>query len=721
MPNATLSHPTTALSSGKTGATPTIIHLVAHAHLDPIWLWPWTSGLDEAIATARSACDRLDAHPDLFYTQGEVWTLAMVERADAGLFRRIRDHVAAGRWEIVNGWWCQPDCNLPTAAGMHRQLSIGLQWVHDRFGVKPDCGFNPDSFGHSAWLPKILAEHGQKRYIFMRPGEHEMRLPGRLFRWSSPGGKEDITAFRLAGTYINTGHLDPLRDSLTNLPPGLGHSLAMVGLGDHGGGPTERIITWLREHAHDLPGVELRFSTIAAFFDAVAQQAAVLPQVAGELQQHAIGCYSVVRAPKLAQRRAEHALDRAGSVAPSEKLDESWQSVCAHMFHDTLGGSCLPSAYVQVENELGGAAALADADIAYAARARAAALPGDPRPRLVVDNLGAPAITTWVDLETYVEGKWTQPWRLIDEQGREVPFQAVESEALTAPNWGWGKRRLLVRLELPAHGLRALRLDLDVPRAPVPAAVSVEAEGEVVQLSADGGGAVKLSQSGAELRLNGKTMPAALRLIAEPSDTWSHGCDRYADGGIAPTWGPATIIDRGPLMASAIQEGSLGKSTLRAEWRVHAHEPGCELLLDVLWLDHHQVLKLVVPTGGAQSRTDGVLGGPLQRANDGRELPLQDVTAVPDVAIAAPDVFALDATAERLRLTLLRAPLMAHHEPHSGVSARGRHSDQGWHRFRFRFAPGGETGATAMAAAALAWHRPPLLVETTHGMGPRDA
>jgi alpha-mannosidase len=712
-------------------AAKTVIHLVTHAHLDPIWLWPWTSGLDEAIATARSACDRLDAHADLFYTQGEAWTLAMVERADPALFTRIRAHVAGGRWELVNGWWCQPDCNLPTAAGMRKQIAIGLAWIHDRFGVAPDCGYNPDSFGHAAWLPKILAEFGQKRYVFMRPQEHEMVIPNRLFRWRSPGGAEDIATYRIAATYNNTGNLGPLRQALTDLPPGLGHAMAMIGMGDHGGGPTERSIQWLRDHAHDLENVELRFSTVGRFFDAVAPAHAALAVVEGELQQHAIGCYTVVRAPKQAQRRAEHALDRAGIAVPaaSAKLDQAWQAVCAHQFHDTLGGSCLPSAYQQVENDLGGAAALADDELAYAARRRALALPGDPRPRLVLANLGAPATTAWVDIETYVEGKYVGKWRLLDETGAEVPFQDIEIEAIIEAGWTWDKRRVLVKLDLPENGLRALRMDLDTPRALPPAQVDARAEATGTVLAAVGGpiggGEVRLraGEGGPELRLASLASfaPVILALTDDPSDTWAHGCDRYADGGVTPSWGPARIVDRGPLMASAIQEGSLGRSSLRAEWRVHAGDPGAELLLDVLWLDQHKVLKLVVPGGGARERQDGVLGGPLTRRNDGREMPLQDWTALPHMAIACPDVFALDATPVRLRLTLLRAPLMAHHEPHRGKSARGRHSDQGWHRFRFRFGPGGAAGAAAMAAAATAWMRPALLVETTHGMGPRDA
>ncbi|MEX0775215.1 MAG: hypothetical protein WD042_05815 [Phycisphaeraceae bacterium] len=46
------------------------VHLIPHAHIDPIWLWPWTAGLDEAIATCRTACDLLDRHADMTFNLG---------------------------------------------------------------------------------------------------------------------------------------------------------------------------------------------------------------------------------------------------------------------------------------------------------------------------------------------------------------------------------------------------------------------------------------------------------------------------------------------------------------------------------------------------------------------------------------------------------------------------------------------------------------------------
>ena len=67
----------------------------------------------------------------MFYTQGEAWTFAIVERSDPALFVRISVHVDAGRWEVVNGRLTQPDCNAPSLDGLHVQLATGLAFVQD--------------------------------------------------------------------------------------------------------------------------------------------------------------------------------------------------------------------------------------------------------------------------------------------------------------------------------------------------------------------------------------------------------------------------------------------------------------------------------------------------------------------------------------------------------------------------------------------------------------
>src|SRR5687768_8383005 len=113
------------------------VHLIFNAHLDPVWLWPWQAGLDEALATCRSACDRLENHPDLFFTRGEAWVYEQVEQLDPATYARIRKHVEAGRWEIVGGWWIQPDCNQPSGFAMKHQIELGKRYFQNRFGIFP--------------------------------------------------------------------------------------------------------------------------------------------------------------------------------------------------------------------------------------------------------------------------------------------------------------------------------------------------------------------------------------------------------------------------------------------------------------------------------------------------------------------------------------------------------------------------------------------------------
>jgi alpha-mannosidase len=295
------------------------VHLVLNAHIDPVWLWPWQSGLDEVLATCRSACDRLDNNPDIVFTRGEAWAYDVVERTDPELFARISAHVTAGRWEIVGGWWIQPDCNLPTALGLQRQIELGRDYFQSRFGQFPRVGFNVDSFGHAAALPGLMRRYGQDRYVMMRPQEHEKALPARLFRWRGQENGEEVTTFRIARAYATRDvTAEHILASLEGLPAGISHTMCFVGVGDHGGGPTERQIQWCRDHTEVFDGCRLEFSSPSRFFDAVSQDAADLPLVTGELQHHAVGCYSVSRAIKVAVRRAEETLAQAEIVAEAD-------------------------------------------------------------------------------------------------------------------------------------------------------------------------------------------------------------------------------------------------------------------------------------------------------------------------------------------------------------------------------------------------------------------
>ena len=46
-------------------------YMFCNAHLDPVWLWQWESGLSEAISTFRAASEFIDEYPDFIFNHNE--------------------------------------------------------------------------------------------------------------------------------------------------------------------------------------------------------------------------------------------------------------------------------------------------------------------------------------------------------------------------------------------------------------------------------------------------------------------------------------------------------------------------------------------------------------------------------------------------------------------------------------------------------------------------
>ena len=175
-------------------------------------------------------------------------------------------------------------------------------------------------------------------------------------------------------------------------------------------------------------------------------------------------------------------------------------------------------------------------------------------------------------------------------------------------------------------------------------------------------------------------------------------------------------------MASLLQTGRVGDSRLRGEFRVYAGACFAQWHLRVHWAERHKLLKLVLPLPAAcVSRTDGIPGGQLVRRPDGNERPLRDRTLLElegglRLGVVCPEAFALDATPHRVRLTLLRSPLMAHHHPHPPAHPRGTFADQGVHTFRLRLlASPGLTGRD-LDLQAMMMQRPLIAADLTRGM-----
>lgn len=327
------------------------VHLIAHAHIDPVWLWTWREGLTEAISTFRTAAEFCERHPDFVFCHNEALLYRWVEQNDPALFARIRRLVRRGRWHVMGGAFVQPDINLPSGESHVRQFLYGKRYFAQKFGARPASAWNIDSFGQAEGFPQILAGCGIPYYVFSRPRPSSWKLPSGPFRWRDRSGAE-VLALRYDGSYNTRGNVAAeLRKALA--APADGDGMFLWGFGDHGGGPSRREYADLRKAMRRRP--ELRHSTPEAFFRHHEPRRESLPAVTGELQNASPGCYTSMARVKRAHRNAESLMavaERMAAVAwwkglagyPAAELEDVWREILFSQFHDMLTGTAIPTA-----------------------------------------------------------------------------------------------------------------------------------------------------------------------------------------------------------------------------------------------------------------------------------------------------------------------------------------------------------------------------------------
>lgn len=674
------------------------LHLIGNAHLDPVWLWRWQEGCAEAIGTCWAAVDRLEEGDGFIFTKGEAHIYDWIEQLEPELFARIQTYVAEGRWVIVNGWWIQPDCNVPSGESVIRQALYGKRYFKAKFNVDVPVGYNVDSFGHPSTFPMLLQHTGSTRYTFMRPNADELDLPANLFNWVAPDGSE-VTAFRIQGAYNTSKREMPLPEKIDlnyNLSDKFGHSLmCFYGVGNHGGAPT---IENIKEIERRLAlGENLKFSDPQSFFDEVSSPD--LPRFEQGLQFHAIGCYAAASELKTLNRKAESLLEQAEAAAtlalretgteyPRDTFEMLWRKLLFNQFHDTLGGTSLESACEDSVSELNFVIAGAEEQLNAAVRhlGRTISKPVDPTDAtfLVMNFSGSPA-QRMVEAEPWVDKDTVSPRAIIDEDGNVIPFQYINPHGKTT-----GLQRITFPLDVPAYGYRTLRFAVDSQHGvPAPGVsfgeqvpeLQFETAGYALALDGETGAITSLrnKKSGIEL-FDG---PAHLGIVvADDTDTWGHGPANFGIEGTSMKLTGIKHLDSGPVRCAIEVATKCGDSTFCTTIILPADpELSVQLRVRLDWREKNHLLRIAYPIGANNFEYE-VPAGWEQRADDGREVPGQRwVRAVGEdktVAITNDAKYSFAALDGTLYITAVRAPVYAHHTPielQDGASYR--HMDQG--------------------------------------------
>ena len=323
------------------------VHLIGHSHIDMNWLWPWEETVDICRRDFDTITNLMDEFPDLCFSQSQTVTYKVVEEKFPHIFKKIKEKVNKGKWEVTASSWVEGDLNMANGEAIVHQILYGKKYAKDKFGVEPEILWEPDTFGHPWSIPQILKKSGIDHYYFMRCGKGSP-----MFWWEGPEGSRVIAFNSIYNASINPKQLaDVSKDFKKRF--GVKKAMFVYGVGDHGGGPTRKDI----ETAHKLDKKpvfpRVKFSTTKGFFEAVTRESPNLPVVKDELNFIWDGCYTTHGDIKEHNRKCERLLldaEVTGSIAKIlgeeyPDLGEYWEKALFNQFHDILDGSAIHEAY----------------------------------------------------------------------------------------------------------------------------------------------------------------------------------------------------------------------------------------------------------------------------------------------------------------------------------------------------------------------------------------
>lgn len=641
------------------------LHIIINSHMDPIWLWTLREGRATWLNTCRSVVEMLHRHPELKFTRSSTAAYRWIEACDPGLFRAVTELVRAGRWEPVGGWIEQSDTVYAPGESLLRQAEQGKAYFQEKFGMDVRIGYSVDSFGQNIGLPTILRHSGLDYYVFQRPDRHEKELPC-LFRWRGPDGSEVLTLRVFSycqGAQISR---EAFFSSLKmHVELGEEDQTFFFGVGDHGGGISERHLQWLFEARQ---GYDITFSTLTEYFARL--RPASLPVITGELNPHAPGCYSAVQMIKAEQIRGERLLlhaertllespDTADLTADEAALKTAWEDHLFNYFHDVFPGTCTGKSYRQEIRDISGFAARIATNVLEKGLFRHGCAADTSFMReggILVRNNSSGTANGIVRFDTFSDpnstGRRFNALRSAD--GTLLPLQWCCAAASFGPcNAPWDKLCAVVPLGGGEMRLLAYtHTDQEFP------ALGFEPQYRLLQ------------------RLS-------LTLLQDGYDTWGHGATALGTEIAALRPEGTQELENGPICSSLRALFYWKSSRVKLDLTAWRNQSELELTVRFDWRETGETVKLAIDCGAISG---GILSG--QALADIRREPDQCEHAFIDYVVATGSkgrigVFAdslhgydCNASWEKLRITLLRPVAYTVHRPFPEHGDEG-HADLG--------------------------------------------
>jgi alpha-mannosidase len=703
------------------------VRAVGNSHIDMAWLWPWTETVEVVRNTFQSVLDLMSEYLDFKFTMSSARTYEWMQEKYPEMFEQIKQRVKEGRWEVIGGMWVEPDLNMPDGESLVRQILIGKRYFQKNFGADIKIGWNPDSFGYNWQLPQIYKKSGIDYFVTSKLlwATDYTKFPYRLFWWEAPDGSRLLTYF--PHEYANEFNPEQMTQDLSLYAPLIygrkitdsPQMLYLYGIGDHGGGPTRRMLDQanrLRDPNTVFPKID--FSTAKEFFADLNHELPKLkaPTWKDELYfEYHRGVYTSQADTKQRIRRDEELMldaEKYASLASlvghpyaQDQLELAWKNLLFDHFHDVMPGSGIAVNYLDAKRNLEDVARSAKevTDGALDEILAHVNTQGDGVPVVVFNSLSWPR-TEVIETEVQLPGQAKQV-EAVDAAGHRVESQLLAMDSAT------NRARLLILAETPALGYRTYFV------RPALKTRSSAVNGQVVQAS---GNTLKNAyiQTKVDPQTGCITSLFDLRNQTEalaPPETDSGGPRTSACGNLLQAfydkpqkwdaWNidadfekqhwdldkadEVKLIESGPLRAVIRVKKHFQKSIFVQDITMYAGTPRVDVKMRADWHEKHILLKVAFPLSAHSDKATfeipyGSIERPTTRNTPAEqakfEVPAQRWADLSDInhgfSLLNDSKYGYDVKGNVLRLSLLRSPEWP--DPHA---------DEGHHEFTYSLYP----------------------------------
>lgn len=707
---------TTLEAQAATALEGMTLHVVPQAHIDLAWWWRYDPETVRVIVpkTLSMAFENLEKYPDYTFTFLQVPALDPLESLFPDYFYKIHYYIyhpeamgrsipnphgtdeALGRFKIVHGLYVESDGCVPGGEAVVRQCLYGKRYFKYKFGIDVKTAWFYDAWTHPWTYPQILKKSGIDSYMFERGegGENDERM----FWWQAPDGSR-VFAYKPA-SFGGLATKDEWEKELQEVSKryGVKDHIALIGVGDHGGGIPEGDIEVMKKVMSAMPA-KAQFSTADKFLSSVLQQNVQFPTVKYEISPTMRGTYTTVGEIKKRNRESENLLmttEKFASVAmglgdfpyPQAELTSSWKKVMLNQFHDTIAGTETPDAtddalalYQEVLDSAG--IILKDTLEYITARINTQ---GQGIPVVVFNPLSWERTDT-IEAELHLESS-AKGIELRDSQGQIVPYQVLGEKRNGNT---YDLRILLLAENLPSLGYKTYRVvpkpDAGALTSPLQAsAAGLENQFYKVEIDSASGCLKSVFDKRSKRETLDKSGRGNLIQIIEDFGD-SEGFLRSADGKLDPKhkWTGKTInvdsnpeikiLEAGPVRALIQIKKKSGLSRFAQTIALYQRVPRIDFGLTMDWKGQNRMVKVSFPLNvRAAEATYEIPYGTIRRPSKGEEQNAQKWVDMSDqnygISLLNDGRYGYDIEDNVIRLSVLRSP----NSPAFATDERGVHS-----------------------------------------------